>query len=47
VPLAWILADFVGLGATGAFIAIPVSFTVLTLWSGMLFKRGKWKLQKV
>lgn len=47
VPLAWILADVVGLGAMGVFIAVPISFTVLTLWSGMLFKRGKWKLQKV
>jgi putative MATE family efflux protein len=47
VPLAWILADVAGLGPVGAFIAIPVSFTVLTLWSGVLFKRGKWKLQKI
>jgi putative MATE family efflux protein len=47
VPLAYLLADVAGLGAVGAFIAIPVSFTVLTLWSGMLFKRGKWKLQKI
>jgi Na+-driven multidrug efflux pump len=47
VPLAWILADVAGLGPVGAFIAIPVSFTVLTLWSGVLFKRGQWKLQKV
>jgi Na+-driven multidrug efflux pump len=47
VPLAWVLADIVGLGPTGAFIAIPISFTVLTLWSYVLFKGGKWKLQKV
>ncbi len=47
VPLAWILADIVGLGAMGVFIAVPISFSVLALWSGVLFKRGKWKLQKV
>ncbi len=47
VPLAWILADVLGLGAMGVFIAVPVSFSVLALWSAVLFKRGKWKLQKV
>jgi hypothetical protein len=26
---------------------VPVSFSVLALWSAVLFKRGKWKLQKV
>jgi putative MATE family efflux protein len=47
VPLAWLLAKLLGLGATGIFIAVPVSFSLLALWSGVLFKRGKWKLQKV
>jgi putative efflux protein, MATE family len=47
VPLAWILADIVGLGAMGVFIAVPISFSVLALWGWLLFKRGKWKLQKV
>jgi hypothetical protein len=28
-------------------IAVPASFSVLALWSGVLFKRGKWKAQKV
>lgn len=47
VPLAWILADIVGLGALGVFISVPISFSVLALWSAVLFKRGRWKLQKV
>lgn len=47
VPLAWALANIAGLGALGVFISVPVSFTVLALWSAVLFKRGKWKLQKV
>jgi putative MATE family efflux protein len=47
VPLAWILADLFALGPVGAFISVPISFSVLTLWSGVLFKRGKWQLQKV
>ncbi|MBL9208945.1 MAG: hypothetical protein JNL92_00670, partial [Opitutaceae bacterium] len=47
VPLAWILAQPVGLGPTGVYIAVPISFTVLTLWSAVLFRRGRWKLQRV
>jgi Na+-driven multidrug efflux pump len=47
VPLAWILAEVLDLGALGVFISVPTSFTVLALWSAVLFKRGKWKLQKV
>src|SRR5688572_2340003 len=47
VPLAWALANIAGLGALGVFISVPASFTVLALWSAVLFKRGKWKLQKV
>ena len=47
VPLAWILADVLDLGALGVFIAVPTSFTVLALWSAVLFKRGRWKLQQV
>jgi putative MATE family efflux protein len=47
VPLAWVLAIPLGLGPTGVYIAVPASFTVLTLWTGLLFRRGKWKQQRV
>ena len=47
VPLAWFLAEAFNLGPVGIFIAVPVSFTVLTLWSAVLFRRGRWKEQKV
>lgn len=47
VPMAWVLAQPLGLGPTGVFIAVPVSFTVLTVWSAVLFRRGKWKQQVV
>ncbi|HEY6644314.1 MATE family efflux transporter [Povalibacter sp.] len=47
VPLAWVLAETFGLGPLGVFIAVPVSFTVLALWSGVLFRRGKWKEQRL
>jgi MATE family, multidrug efflux pump len=47
VPLAWLLADGLRLGPLGVFIAVPVSFSALTLWGGMLFRQGRWKLQRV
>lgn len=47
IPLAWILSDLCGLGALGVYIAVPISFSVLALWSAVLFKRGKWKEQKL
>lgn len=47
VPLAWILAKPLGLGPVGVFIAVPVSFSVLALWSLKLFRKGRWKDQKV
>jgi putative MATE family efflux protein len=47
VPLAYVLAVPLGLGPTGVFISVPASFTALTLWSYALFRRGKWKQQKV
>ena len=47
VPLAWLLASTFKLGPIGIYIAVPISFSVLTLWSAVLFKRGHWKQQKV
>lgn len=47
IPLAWVLSGPFELGPLGVYISIPVSFTVLTLWSALLFRRGKWKQQKI
>jgi putative MATE family efflux protein len=47
LPLAWALAKLLGLGPLGIFIAVPASFTVLTVWSAALFRRGHWKQQQV
>jgi putative MATE family efflux protein len=47
IPLAWLLADFLELGPLGVFIAIPIGFSVLALWSLVLFRRGRWKQQRV
>jgi putative MATE family efflux protein len=47
IPLAWLLAVPLGLGPLGVYISVPVSFSVLTVWSALLFRGGKWKQQKV
>ena len=43
IPLAWLLAFPLGLGPNGVFTAIMIAFSTLTIVSGTLFKRGKWK----
>ena len=47
IPLAFVLAKTLGLGPIGVFIAIPVAETAITIAAYILFKKGKWKLQKV
>jgi len=47
IPLAWVLAYPMGLGPTGVFISVSVAFSVLALVSAVLFKRGRWKVQRV
>lgn len=47
IPCAWILADTFKLGPLGVFISVPAAFTLLTAWSLLLFRRGRWKLKKV
>lgn len=47
IPVAYLLAKYFELGATGVFIAIPVAETAITIVSFILFKRGRWKLKKV
>lgn len=47
VPLAWFLAQPMGMGATGAWIAMSVTQAIqgaLAIW---FFKRGAWKSQRV
>jgi len=47
IPLAYFLAEGLGLKSTGAFIAIPVAETFIALLAWYYFKRGKWKEVKV
>ncbi len=47
VPLAWLLAGPLQMGALGVYIAVPAAFGALTLWSALLFKKGRWKEKKI
>jgi putative MATE family efflux protein len=47
IPLAWLLAKPFGWGATGAFAAIPIAFSTMALVGAVLFRRGRWKQQRV
>lgn len=47
IPLAYLLAYRFGMGPNGVFWAITLAFSLLAVASGVLFKRGKWKLKKV
>ena len=47
MPLAWLLADHTPLGVNGVFTAIPVSNTVMTILSLIVFARGSWKRRRL
>ena len=47
IPLAYLLANYLGWGPQGVFWAITISFSILAVTSALLFKRGKWKLKVV
>jgi len=47
IPIALLLAKIFGLGAAGAVISVPAAYSLLAVWSWLLFKSGKWKTQKV
>ena len=47
IPLAYLLAYYYGWGPDGVFWAITIAFSLLAVASGLLFKRGKWKLKVV
>jgi putative MATE family efflux protein len=47
IPLAWLLANVVGMGPQGAFLAMTISFSILAVASAALFRRGKWKTRMV
>ena len=47
IPLALWLATKTPLGPNGAFIAIVVAESLLTVLAVMMFRKGSWKLQIV
>ncbi len=47
IPVAFFLSKTLNLGATGAFIAIPVAETAIAIAAFVVFKKGKWKHVKV
>jgi hypothetical protein len=42
-----VLSKTYGFGPVGAVISVPLGYSLLAIWSWFLFKRGKWKTQKV
>ena len=47
IPLAFFLSKTLKMGATGAFIAIPVAETAIAIAAFIVFKKGKWKQVQV
>jgi putative MATE family efflux protein len=47
IPLAYVLALSAGLGAQGVFLAITISESTTALVGVLVFRRGRWKQQKV
>jgi len=47
IPIAYILARPAGLGPIGAFWAVPIAFSAMTIVSAIVFRRGKWKSKRV
>jgi len=47
IPLAYILSISFTLGPSGAFYAILIAESILTIISFLIFRKGKWKLVKI
>jgi len=47
IPLAWTLAIGMGFGPRGVFSAITVAETSVAILAVLLFRRGRWKQQKL
>ena len=47
IPLAWLLADRLGFGPRGVFIAITAAFCLMAVLGTILFRRGSWKTRRV
>jgi putative MATE family efflux protein len=47
IPVAYVLARPLGFGPSGVFWSIFIAFTVMSVASAALFRRGRWKLKRV
>jgi putative MATE family efflux protein len=47
IPLAWWLSVRGGFGPTGVFIALTAAYSMLAVVSAALFRKGRWKEQRV
>lgn len=47
IPLAWMLANIMGMGLTGASVAIVIAESLLAVIAWYLFRKGKWKDRKI
>ncbi len=47
IPLAFLLAEYWGMGPKGVFIAVMAAFSLLAGLSALLFRQGKWKTRHV
>ncbi len=47
IPLAWLLAMACGLGPAGVFWAIAIAESALAVAGAVVFRRGKWKGQRI
>jgi len=47
LPLAWVLSRHTSLGASGVFVALCAAYSILAVISGVLFRRGRWKLARI
>lgn len=47
IPLAYTLSRWTGLGTTGVFLAITIAESALAVVAMLVFRRGRWKAQKV
>ena len=47
IPLAYILGRSLGYGPPGVFWAMAIAFSVMSVVSAWLFRRGTWKLKRV
>jgi putative MATE family efflux protein len=47
IPLAWLLATQTAMGPNGVFLAMMIAFSTLAVVSALIFRQGRWKLQRV